>query len=244
MPIHDWTRVNAGLFHHFHHRWISAIGDALGAGLLPEGYFALAEQTIGGLVPDVLTLQRPDMAAERVERMTPGGVAVAEAPPRVRFVSRTDEEVYAAKASRIVVRHVLGQVIAVLEIVSPGNKSGKAALKKFVEKAVGLLDQGIHLLVVDLFPPTPRDPQGIHKAIWDEVRDAPFELPSDKPLTVVSYVAGPAKTAYIEPVAVGDALPSMPIFLDPDWYVAVPLEETYQTTWSQCPRPMREAVVT
>jgi hypothetical protein len=29
MPIHDWTRVDAGLFHHFRHRWIDALCDAL-----------------------------------------------------------------------------------------------------------------------------------------------------------------------------------------------------------------------
>jgi hypothetical protein len=29
MPIHDWTRVRAGTFHHFHQRWFAALGDAL-----------------------------------------------------------------------------------------------------------------------------------------------------------------------------------------------------------------------
>ncbi|HEY2785058.1 MAG TPA: hypothetical protein VGJ05_08795 [Fimbriiglobus sp.] len=47
MPIHDWTRVDAGLFHHFHERWISAIGDALNGGLLPKGYVALSDQSAG-----------------------------------------------------------------------------------------------------------------------------------------------------------------------------------------------------
>ncbi len=37
-----------------------------------------------------------------------------------------------------------------------------------IEKAADILNQGVHLLVVDLFPPTPRDPHGIHKAIWYE----------------------------------------------------------------------------
>ena len=46
-----------------------------------------------------------------------------------------------------------------------------------------LLKNGVHVLVVDLFPPSPRDPQGIHKAIWDEIDPQPFELPKDKPMT-------------------------------------------------------------
>ncbi len=98
------------------------------------------------------------------------------------------------------------------------------------------------LLVVDLFPPSPRDPQGIHKAIWDEIRDEPFELPPDKPLTVAAYSAGEPTTAYVEPVAVGDPLPGLPIFLEPGLYVPAPLEATYEATWSKCPEVLREAV--
>jgi hypothetical protein len=30
MPIHDWTRVNAGIFHHFHHAWIEDIARTEG----------------------------------------------------------------------------------------------------------------------------------------------------------------------------------------------------------------------
>ena len=57
MPIHDWTRVEVGTFHHFHHRWIAAIGDSLNGGLLPPGYIAMAEQVTGRPIPDVVTLQ-------------------------------------------------------------------------------------------------------------------------------------------------------------------------------------------
>jgi hypothetical protein len=103
-----------------------------------------------------------------------------------------------------------------------------------------LLASGIHLLVVDLLPPGARDPQGIHGAIWQEVCDEPFVLPADKPLTLVSYVAGLPRMAYVEPVAVGDVLCDMPLFLAPATHIPVPLEETYSRTFSLCPEPMRE----
>jgi hypothetical protein len=96
--------------------------------------------------------------------------------------------------------------------------------------------------VVDLFPPSSRDPQGIHKAIWDDIEEQPFKLPTDKPLTLASYVASVPKTAYVDPVAVGDRLPNMAAYLDEDSYVPVPLEATYQSTWLTCPEEMREAV--
>jgi len=83
-------------------------------------------------------------------------------------------------------RHRLGKVVAVVEVVSPGNKSGRNALRSFVEKTEEILRQGINLLVVDLFPPSPRDPEGIHKAIGDEICEEPFALPPDKLLTVAA----------------------------------------------------------
>ena len=56
MPAHDWTRVDAGLFHDFHQSWTIALRNALNAGVLPPDYFALVEQSIRGPIPDVLTL--------------------------------------------------------------------------------------------------------------------------------------------------------------------------------------------
>lgn len=47
MPIHDWTRVDTGLFHAFRHGWLTALGDALNAGALPEDHLALVEAARG-----------------------------------------------------------------------------------------------------------------------------------------------------------------------------------------------------
>src|SRR5262249_18224018 len=91
-----------------------------------------------------------------------------------------------------------------------------------------------------LFPPTERDPQGIHKAICDEIGDRPFELPPDKRLTVVSYRTALILTAYVEPVAVGDDLPEMALFLSAETYVLAPLEEAYRTSWAVFPAAFKE----
>ena len=240
MPIHDWSRVDAGTFHDFHNGWITHLKETLNGGLLPPGFFAMAEQIVSGPFPDVVTLKRQGTLAGPPH--PGGGVTVAEAPPRARFVTSAEPDLYTRKANRIAIKHRLGQVVAVIEVLSPGNKSGLHALRSLVEKADELLRNGIHLLVVDLFPPSSRDPQGIHKAIWDEICDEPFELPQDKPLTVAAYCAAEPKTAYVEPVAVGDPLPGLPIFLDPDTYVPAPLETTYEATWAKCPDALREAV--
>jgi hypothetical protein len=242
MPIHDWTRVDAGLFHAFHQRWISALSDALNTGGLPPDYFALVERSVGGPVPDVLTLRPASIDQEEDEGLS--GSPVATAPPRTRIVRQAEERIYVRKADRIAVRHRHGAVIAVVEVVSPGNKASAHALRAFVEKSAELIDQQIHLLVIDLFPPSRRDPQGIHKAIWDEFVEEDFELPSDKPLTLVAYDAQPLPIAYVEPVAAGDVLPDMPIFLRPGKHVPAPLEATYQTAWTFFPAPLKRLLET
>lgn len=56
MPVHNWSRVDDGIFHGFHMVWIGAINHALNAGLLPPGYYALPEQHAGRFITDVLTL--------------------------------------------------------------------------------------------------------------------------------------------------------------------------------------------
>src|SRR5262249_34873499 len=93
--------------------------------------------------------------------------------------------------------------------------------------------------IIDPFPPGPHDPQGIPRAILDELTGLPFELPSDKPLTLSAYQVEPIRTVYVEPVAVGDRLPDMPLFLFGESYILVPLEETYQTTWNVLPAEPR-----
>jgi hypothetical protein len=133
-------------------------------------------------------------------------------------------------------------VVAVIEIVSPGNKDSLQRFRQFTTKAHDLISQGVHLLIVDLFPPSVRDPQGIHGAIWSEIQDDKFILPADKQLTAVAYDATLPVIAYVEPLAVGDALPDLPIFLDGQRYVPVPLESTYMQRWALTPRQIRDQI--
>src|SRR5262249_11630921 len=153
------------------------------------------------------------------------GIATA-VRPQTTFVLPAEEERYARMANQVAIHHGLGQVVAIIEIVSPGNKNSRHALRAFVDKAVDLSRQSVNLLVTDLLPPGPRDPPRIHPAIWDEITDQAFTLLPGKPLTVAAYQCSPTKTAYVEPVGVGDPLPAMPLFLRGEWHVKAPLEES------------------
>jgi hypothetical protein len=242
MPLHDWTKVEAGIFHAFHHRWISALSDILNGGKLPAEYYALPEQVAAGFGPDVLTLQGLAFP-ESPGADDAGGTATVtglQTRPRTRFIAQTDAEFYRRKKSSLVVRHVSGdRIVAILEIVSSGNKSNQRAFQAFVDKACELLEHRIHLLIVDPFPPGPRDPNGVHGAIWDQIQDGSFQPPADQPLTVVAYECDLITRAYIETVAVGQSLPDMPLFLEPNGCVMVPLEATYETAFAVMPSRWR-----
>jgi hypothetical protein len=69
MPMHDWTRVEAGIFHAFHHGWVSTICAALNLGVLSDDHYALPEQVAADIGPDVFVLRDrwPD-EAERYRR--------------------------------------------------------------------------------------------------------------------------------------------------------------------------------
>ncbi len=106
-------------------------------------------------------------------------------------------------------------------------------------QAPHLVQQGIHLLVLDLLPANARTPLGLARVIWQELAEEDVELPPDQPLVQASFDAGPPPVAYLEAIAVGDVLPELPLFLEPEVYVPAPLEETYQATWALFSNPLK-----
>ena len=73
--------------------------------------------------------------------------------------------------------------------------------------------------------------QEIHRALAEVLPSEYYCLPEQ-----------PAGCGYIEPLAVGDRLPDMPVFLEPGFYVNVPLERTYMAAWAWIPRHLQQAV--
>jgi len=231
MPIHDWTRVKAGIFHAFHQRWIGEISDALNDVLLPPEYYAHTEQQAAPNGEEY----GPDAVS------TVGGLLLAR--PRLRPTAETEGSFYWCKKSTIAVRHVSDDtIVAVVDVISPGNKESRRAFRELTDKARQLLQHKIHLLLVDLFPPTKHDPNGLHATLWEEITDQPSIPEPGKQLTVVAYEAAMTVNAYVVPVAVGDPLPEMPLFLEPNGCVHAPLEGTYETVFAKFPRRWRKVL--
>ena len=67
MPIHDWSRVSAGVFHDFHHGWVGRLKSTLNEELLPQPYYAIVEPLLGEAEPDVIALEARDVPAMQPE---------------------------------------------------------------------------------------------------------------------------------------------------------------------------------
>lgn len=243
MPIHDWTRVDAGIFHSFHLKWIAELDKALNGGILPKGYYSLAEQHAGESIPDLLTLHA---SSEKPRKRRAAGAATALLGVAPRVARKlTVGEFKRGRRRTLAIRHVSEhRLVAIIEIVSPANKDRWQSVREFINKIERALQVGIHALVVDLFPPGNHDICGMHGAIWQrlEQTEVPYDLPTDESLTVASYVAGNAVDIYLEHPAVADSLVDMPLFLRPDLFVNVPLEGTYQEAFRSMPEIYREVL--
>lgn len=126
--MHGWTRVEDGIFHGFHGLWIAALNNQLNAGLLPTGFYAYPEQHAGRFVAHLIMLHAP--APPNMPPLPPAtsGLAVADAPPKVRHKSELSPSARARRRT-LAIRHVSGhRLVAIIEIISPANKTAVSTL--------------------------------------------------------------------------------------------------------------------
>ncbi len=239
MPIHDWTRVKPGIFHGFHVAWLGELRKALNTGALPPDYYADAEQYADDKQPDVLALHVSEPSFDPLPDPG-GGVATLPAVRTGSHLTATRELKPPPKKRRIVVRHDSGhRPVAFVELVSRSNLDRQTSRAEFVEKARGNVAAGLHVTVLNLFPPKPgrRD---LSAAVWRAFDRTPVAAPADTPLTFAAFVAKKRVEAHFEFLAVGDELPAFPLFLTATRHVLLPLAETYAAAFAGSPPYLRE----
>ena len=236
MPIHDWSRVDAGVFHDLHVTWIAGLKSMLNERLLPDPFYAIAEPALGEAIPDILTLQsdRPPSGGAISGRSAlddSRDSAVENAPVPVIVQDLEPADPYLLLSRHILIRESLREdrTVAVVELVSRGNKTSRQRAESFVDKGVSLLRGGVHLVIVDLQPPTGLVEHGFHARISEAYGNPVPHRPGDRLLEAVSYqvLEGGFPRAHVVPLKVGDILPAMPAFLTAHQFVRLPLEETY-----------------
>lgn len=214
----------------FHANWAGAMADLLNEQLLPEGYFAEEQTHAGSRVEiDVATFERSPPAV-------PSGRAGATATlsPQVWSPPAPAMEMPGIHPDRfeVLVFQSEGGVnlVAAIELISPGNKDRLEHRRAFAAKCVNYLAQGIGLLILDIV--TSR--QGnLHNEVAQLLGNGtPFLLPPDTHLYAVAY--RPVHRDQIEriavwpaPLTVGQPLPVLPLAVGAEFCVPLNLESTY-----------------
>ena len=253
VPLHDWPRVG-GFWHTFDVLWVGEIYRQLNARVLPPGYYAEAEPQGG------FTIEEADGDEDAADEMSAdespprrfeedvvtlreagadsgGGLLMADAPPQVRV--RTEFVAAPPGARRVAVKRDRDdRTVALIELASPGNRDGRAKVRAFCEKVEAALRAKVHVLLIDLFPPNRRLPGGLHGEIAERF-GTDYAVPPGEPLCCASYRAAGTVTSFVEPLAVGAAPPTMPLFLTADRYVNLPLAHSYAAAFAPTPAKYR-----
>ena len=229
MPLRDHFRPPLRVTHPwkgFHSAWANAITNQLNE-VLPEGYYAIPEVPLGDQVEiDVATLEE-----ERNSAQTGVGVATAVwAPPRPLLAAVVDFPRVHGVAVHIFQDVGGPQLRAAIELVSPANKDRPRSRLTFAAKCVGYLERGVSVVVIDTV--TTRQ-ANLHAEIAQTL-EAASELAWEAPsrLYAVAYrtvaVGGPIRVeAWPEALAVGEDLPTLPLWLNAQLSLPLPLESSY-----------------
>lgn len=226
MPLLDHHRPPLSRTHPwraFHHAWASAIARLLNAGVLPPGYYALASlDRVGPIEIDVAALQTgatEGASGSAGALWSPGEPATAVAvewPP--------------ADEARVDVMSDDGDppLAAAIELVSPRNKDRAKAREAFAAKCADHLSRGVGVVVVDVITTRHADMQA---AIFEALdTPAPAELPAG--LSAAAYRSlGRDADGQLQvwpfALAVGQPLPTVPLWLGGEFAVPLDLEASY-----------------
>lgn len=223
-PLHGPRRWEG-----FHHAWAILIAQQLNQGILPEGYFAEPEISLGpALEINVATMELPAGGDA-----TPGdwaGTAVWS-PPRPRFSARVDFAHLDSCEIQVIQDLGGAELRAAIELISPANKDRAGSRRTFAAKCAGYLRRGINLVIVDVV--TART-ANLHRELAEvlELRGRPADWESATGLYAVAYRAvtvqeRPRVEVWPEALALGRGLPTLPLWLGLDLCVPLDLETSY-----------------
>ena len=238
MPLRDHFRLpvwKKASWEGFHGGWPMCIIFRLNP-LLPEEFTAEPRAHLGSYYEIDVSAYEEDEPKKSwlASASEPGGVATAtvtSAPPEPTLVidadlaDHYDYEVLVYDQSRA------RQLVAAIEIVSPGNKDRPESRRAFATKCAALLQQGVCVSIVDLV--TTRNFNLYAELLAFIDRSDPAFAPSPPPIYAVTCRArmigqAPKLEAWAYPMAVGMPLPQLPIWLSDDQNVMLDLEGSYE----------------
>ena len=229
MPLLDHFRPPLSQRRHwdsFHGAWAEAMAAQLNQALLPERFVAEARVKLGGQVEiDVATFSEKEAAANSES----GGVAVW-APPQpaaTALLGFQDPDIFEVQ----VLSEADGpRLVAAIELISPGNKDRPANRRLFAVKCASYLQSGVSVILVDVV--TERS-GNLHVELLELLRvRLATRGQGSHDLYATAYRTVPAAEglrleAWAEALTLGRALPTLPLWLQPDLCLPLDLEVTY-----------------
>jgi hypothetical protein len=125
------------------------------------------------------------------------------------------------------------RLVAAVELVSPANKDRPQSRRAFVTKCAALLQQGVALAVVDLV--TTRQ-FNLYAELLEWIGQADSTLGTEPPAiyaAALRFQTPPRRSilqTWPHPMAVGQPLPTLPLWLASDLAVPLDLETSYEDT--------------
>jgi hypothetical protein len=228
MPLRDHFHPPLSVYRHWeslHSKWSGSIVDQLNE-QLPPRYFAEPHVHRGSTVEiDVGTFEGRSDVAEQ------GGVATAVwSPPRPTLTAPLPAAAFESFEVRIINDEAGPRLVAAIELVSPGNKDRPLARRAFAIKCAAYLQQGVSVMVVDIV--TSRT-ANLHRELADLLSLAPDVSGTTTALhaaayrTLIAAEEGRLET-WLEPLALGARLPTLPLWLNAYDCVGVDLEQSYE----------------
>lgn len=221
-PSRQWGSI--------HSAWANLITQQLNRDLLPSDYYAEPHVRIGNQFEiDVATFRSTTELAD-------GGTGVATAvwaPPRPAIAEPVDLGQWDLFEVQILQDLGGPQLRAAIELVSPANKDRPSSRQTFGLKCGGYLQRGVSVVVVDVV--TERI-ANLHAELVKVLELGPeFAWQSESSLYAVAYrtvlAAGQHRLdVWPEPLAIGEFLPTLPLWLEVDLCLPLNLEESYVAT--------------
>lgn len=229
MPLQDHFHPPLSLRRHwqaFHNAWATYISSDLNQ-RLPEGYFAEANVQFR-IEIDVATFEEPGTT-----NGTGAGRGVVHGEWTPPAPVMTVPIVLATDIVEIAVFSKEGgpTLAGAIELVSPANKDRPAHRDAFVSKCAAYVQQGIGLVVVDVV--TERS-ANLHDELLRRLGTAPTPaLNADLYAAAYRPVQSEEQAMlaiWPETLAIGQPLPTMPLWLRGGLCIPIELEATYQRT--------------
>jgi hypothetical protein len=224
-PLHGPRRWEG-----FHHAWATTIAQHLNRDILPPGFYAEPEISLGPTLEiDVATVELATTGAP-----ADGTAAAVWSPPRPRFAPRVDFAQLDTYEVRVFEDLGGAELRAAIELISPANKDREGSRRTFAAKCAGYLQHGINVVIVDVVTVRSANLHGELAQVL-EIKGRPAAWRSTTGLYAVAYRAvtvrkRPRVEISPETLRLGRELPTMPLWLALELCVPVDLEASYTAT--------------